>query len=450
MSEENGTGGAIGGVASVLVLLAAALVPLVAFGAGEIGRGALGPYVASALVHGVFYVAAVAYVLRRPPNGYDLLLILCIAVLLRAFAMTAPPNLTTDGLRYVWDGRIQWAGFNPYLWVPADAALAHLRDASIYPGINQKETAVTIYPPLAEMLFAVANRVSDSLRGVQMVMALAEGVTIVALLAWLKASNQPRERVLIYAWHPLPIWEFSSMGHIDSAATALLMLTILAVARQRQGLAGGLLAAAVATKYFPLVLAPALWRRGTWGMPLAFVIVLAALYVPYAWSAGWNVLGFLARHLDNEGYVAGYGFHIVWVLRDFGLWAPSGREYIALALMPLLALAMWALLRRRADQLRAGHLVMLAAAFTFATSPHYAWYFGWLVPLLVGYMSPAVLGITLLALLQNMPGDAQWATQTFFYVVIFGSFLAMVLIEAWWRLRRPLPPLPVPQPLALT
>ena len=438
MSEENGTGGAIGGVTSVLMSLASALVLLVAFGAGEVGRGALGSYVASALVHGALYSAAILYVLRRPARGLDLLLILCVAVILRALAMTAPANLTTDGLRYVWDGRIQWAGFNPYLWVPADAALAHLRDAVIYPGINQKETAVTLYPPVAEMLFAIANRLSDSLRGVQLVMALAEGVTILALLAWLKADNLPRERVLIYAWHPLPIWEFSSMGHIDSAATAVLLLAILAVVRQRQGLAGGLLAAAFATKYFPLVLAPALWRRGSWRMPLAFAAVLAALYLPYAWGAGWNVVGFLARHLDNEGYGAGYGFHIVWILRDFGLWAPSGRVYVAIVLVPLAALGVWALLRRRFDEVRPDHLVMLAAAFTLATSPHYAWYFGWLIPLLVRYLSPAVLGFTLLALLQNVPGNAQWATATVFYTTIFGGFVLLALAEALWRRRQPL------------
>ncbi|MEQ1616534.1 MAG: glycosyltransferase 87 family protein [Hyphomicrobiaceae bacterium] len=422
-----------GGAAPFLVALASALVPIVAFGASEVASGALGSYVASALAHGALYVGAIVYVIRRPARGFDLLLILCIAVFLRALAMTAPANLTTDGLRYVWDGRIQWAGFNPYLWVPADAELAHLRDAVIYPGINQKETAVTLYPPLAEMLFALANRLSDSLRGIQLVMALAEGVTIIALLAWLKADNLPRERVLIYAWHPLPIWEFSSMGHIDSAATALLMLTILAVVRQRQGLAGGLLAAAFATKYFPLVLAPALWRRGSWRMPLAFAVMLAALYMPYAWGAGWNVVGFLARHLDNEGYGAGYGFHIVWVLRDFGLWAPSGRVYVAIVLVPLAALGVWSLLRRRFDEVRPDHLVILAAAFTLATSPHYAWYFGWLIPLLVRHLSPAVLGFTLLALLQNMPGNAQWATATFFYITIFGGFVLLATAEALWR-----------------
>lgn len=423
-----------------LSAVAVVLLLLTCVGAREIEQQALAAYVVSALVHGVFYLVAVWWVSTQRPGARDFILILAIAVLLRGVAMTAPPNLTTDGLRYVWDGRIQWAGFNPYLWVPADSALAHLRDAAIYPNIYLKETAVTIYPPVAQMLFLVANAVSDSLRGIQVVMAAAEAVTVWALLAWLKAADLPRERVLIYAWHPLPIWEFSSMAHIDSAATALLMLTIVAAVRGRQGLAGGLLAAAVLTKYFPIVLAPALWRRWGWRMPLAFVVTTAALYLPYVAGAGAGVLGFLGRHLDNEGYGAGYGFHIIWVLRDYGLWAPSGRQYVALAVMSLGALGLWALLRRRADDVRPEHLVMLAAAFTFLTSPHYAWYFGWLIPLLARHMSPAVLGFTLLAVLQNTPGNATWLTQNFFYATIFGGFLIMLTAEAVWRrcARRPL------------
>jgi alpha-1,6-mannosyltransferase len=422
-----------GAVTPGLGLLALLLVPLAALGAQFVTEAALGAYAATALLHGALYAAGVWIVLKRPARARDLLLILAIALILRAIAVTAPAHLTTDGLRYVWDGRIQWAGFNPYLWVPADPVLAHLRDALIYPDINQKETAVTIYPPFAQMLFMLANAISNSLRGIQVVMFACECLTVWALLTWLRADNLPRERVLIYAWHPVPIWEFTSMAHIDSAATALLMLTIVAVVRGRQGLAGGLMAAAVLTKYFPLVLIPALWRRWGWRMPLAFVITALLLYVPYVWGAGTGVFGFLIGHLDNEGYGTGYGFHIVWILRDFGLWAPSGRAYVAVAVLILGALGLWALLSRRADEVRPEHLVILAAAFTLLTSPHYAWYFGWLIPLLVRYVSPSALAFTLIAVIQNYPGNTTWATATAFYTVLFGGFAVMAAFEIIWR-----------------
>jgi alpha-1,6-mannosyltransferase len=416
-----------------LPAVAVALTVLVAWGAACIEFYDLKGYVGTVLIHSACYVGAVVWVLRRPPRPSDLCLILAAALVLRGVAMTAPQHLTTDGLRYVWDGRIQWAGFNPYLLVPADDRLLHLRDAVIYPGINQKATAVTIYPPVAELMFLVANAISDSLAGPQIVFAMCEVVIIAALLLWLHRDHLPLERVVIYAWHPLPIWEFSSQAHIDSGATALLLLAIVAAAYKRQGLAGGLLAAATLTKYFPVLVAPALWRRFGWRLPAAFIAVSALLYLPYVWGAGSKVLGFLGRHLDNEGYAAGYGFHVIWLLRDFQSPAPPVQVYLGLAALILGSLAVLALFKRQADEIDPRHMLAIGTAFVWLTSPHYAWYFAWLVPLLVRHLSPAVLAFTLLAVLQN--GDSPWASRSTIYTVVFGLSALLFAVELLWTSR---------------
>jgi alpha-1,6-mannosyltransferase len=420
---------------SLLPALAVALGVLVAWGAVTIEFREIAAFVVTALIHGGLYTVAVCWVIRRPPRVYDLWLILGAALLMRGIAMTAPQNLTTDGLRYVWDGRIQWAGFNPYLFVPADERLAFLRDAVIYPGINQKETAVTIYPPVAQLMFLAASWISDSLTGPKLVFAACEVATIVALLLWLKRDELPLERVLIYAWHPLPIWEFSSQAHIDSGATALLVLAIVAAAYKRQALAGTLLAAATLTKYFPILIFPALWRRYSWRMPAAFISTAMLLYLPYAAGAGPKVLGFLGKHLDNEGYAAGHGFHVIWVLRDVNIGTLPVNAYIATAALILAALGLMALLKRAPDQMHPGHMLAIATAFVWLTSPHYAWYMAWLVPFLVRQLSPSVLMFTLLAVVQNGPGNAAWATQTFLYTILFGSTALLIGVELFWRWR---------------
>ncbi len=419
----------------MLPALAVALTVLVGWGAACIEFYEIAAFVVTALVHGVFYIAAVVWVLRRPSRPGDLWLILGMGIVLRGIAMMAPQHLTTDGLRYVWDGRIQWAGFNPYLFVPADERLAFLRDALIYPGINQKETAVTIYPPVAEMMFLVGNWISDSLTGPKVVFAACELVTVVALLLWLRRDKMPLERVLIYAWHPLPIWEFSSQAHIDSGATALLMLAITAAVYKRQALAGSLLAAATLTKYFPILMAPVLWRRYGWRMPVAFTITAVLFYLPYVSGAGTKVLGFLGKHLDNEGYGAGYGFHIIWILRDQHIADLPVKAYLATAALVLAALGLIALLKRAPDEINPGHMLAIGTAFVWLTSPHYAWYMAWLVPLLVRQMSPAVLMFTLTAVIMNGVGSATWATQTFYYSVLFGGSALMIAAELLWRWR---------------
>jgi hypothetical protein len=50
-------------------------------------------------------------------------------------------------------------------------------------------------------------------------------------------------------------------------------------------------------------------------------------------------------------------------------------------------------------------------------------------------MSPAVLMFTLLAVILNGPGNGTWATQTFFYSVLFGGSALMFAAELIWRWR---------------
>jgi alpha-1,6-mannosyltransferase len=211
------------------------------------------------------------------------------------------------------------------------------------------------------------------------------------------------------------------------------MLAIAATAYKRQAVAGTLLAAATLTKYFPILMVPALWRRYGWRMPLAFFATALLLYLPYVKGAGSKVLGFLFKHLDNEGYGAGYGFHIIWVLRDFDVGTLPVQAYLVTSALILAALGLTALLKRAPDQINPGHMLVIATAFVWLTSPHYAWYMAWLVPLLVRTMSPSVLIFTLLAVILNGPGNASWATQTFFYSVLFGGAALMFSVELLWR-----------------
>ena len=418
----------------VLVALLSALAA--SYGATYVDRFALTSFTLTLIVQAAAYLVAVLWVLQRGARPRDLILILLAAFVIRGLAMTAAPNLTTDALRYVWDGRIQWEGWNPYLYVPADERLAYLRDSVIYPDINQKETAVTIYPPVAEMIFALAVKVYDGIEGIKLVMLAFEALTIWLVMRWLQHAGLPRERVIIYAWHPLPIWEFASQGHIDAAATALMMATVVAAVQRRETLAGAALAVAVACKYFPLVLVPALWRRWAWKPIAAFVVVLVLVYLPYWIGAGPRVLGFLFNWMDAEGYGSGWGFHVIWVLRDFAIADPPRWIYLSVALAVLGGLAMLSLFARRADEIVPAHLVMLGAAFVFFTSPHYPWYFGWLIPLCCRFPSPAVIGFTLLALLQNVPGDGEWLSTSNLFLTVFGGFVVLAAIEVAWRWRR--------------
>ena len=120
-------------------------------------------FIIVALAQGAFYLAAVALTWRGGLSRRALIGVLAVAALMRLVVLLAPPYLSDDINRYVWDGRVQGAGINPYRYIPADPHLATLRDETIFPRINRADYAPTIYPPVAEYIFFLGTRLSQSL-----------------------------------------------------------------------------------------------------------------------------------------------------------------------------------------------------------------------------------------------------------------------------------------------
>jgi len=122
-------------------------------GGGLLALQAVGSTCSAAVVPGVVTIALAegASIWRRllranaAFDGRALPIILLVAALLRAMTVVSPPICRPTVYRYVWDGRVQGAGINPYRYVPADDALASLRDDAIYPNINRSGYAHTIY-----------------------------------------------------------------------------------------------------------------------------------------------------------------------------------------------------------------------------------------------------------------------------------------------------------------
>ncbi|MEZ4270277.1 MAG: hypothetical protein R3C68_02205 [Myxococcota bacterium] len=80
--------------------------------------------------------------------------VLLTGVLTRLLLIPAPPLTSHDIQRYLWDGKIALAGFNPYTTAAGDAAVAHLRED--WPTPNEHLAYPTLYPPGALGLFSLA------------------------------------------------------------------------------------------------------------------------------------------------------------------------------------------------------------------------------------------------------------------------------------------------------
>jgi hypothetical protein len=345
-------------------------------------------------VSAAVYLVAVAAMLRRPMGGRAVWMVLLVAVAMRVPLIVAPPFLSSDVFRYVWDGRVQAAGINPYRYVPDDPALAALRDTAVFPHINRAAYALTIYPPGAQVIFAIVGRVWSSVTGLKVAMFGFEALAVYCLLGLLDMAGLPRERVLIYAWNPLPVWAFAGNGHIDAAVTGLVALTLLLRVRRRDGWAGLTLGLAVLTKFLPAVIAPVLWRRGSgWRLAAVAVVTVLVLYGLYS-GVGWRVFGFLGGYGAEEGLDNGSG---IWLLAGLSRLMPlpmlaAGWYFAGLAVL-LAGLGAWYAFVRRPDDAVAicGAAGVMMAVLTFGISPHYPWYFAWLAVPCVLAPNPAVL-----------------------------------------------------------
>lgn len=338
------------------------------------------PFVVQALLCGVLVVVATR-VAELCPEREALLLIVVVALILRAVLLATPPFLASDIFRYVWDGRVQAAGINPYRYVPAAAELRGLRDAVVFPHVNRADYAVTIYPPTAQVLFLLVTRVAESAIAMKIALVAFEAVIVAALVALLRRLRRPTARVVAYAWHPLAFWEVGGNGHIDAAMTAAMMLALWLFASGRVLAAGAAAAIGALLKPFTALILPAFWRPWDPMLPLVVLGVIVLLYAPYL-SVGVGVLGFLPQYLGEEKLESGSGFWLLQVAR----WLTGDprmpmTHYLAAFFAVLAALALRAGFREGGPiAATVADINVLLLAFLFLLSPDYPWYFLMLVP----------------------------------------------------------------------
>jgi hypothetical protein len=281
------------------------------------------------------------------------------------------------------------------------------------------------------MIFFLASRIQESWTAMKLVMIGFDALAIAATLALLRRDALPRERILIYAWHPLPVWEFAGSGHVDAAAIALLCLALLAALHRRPATAGGILAAATLIKPFAVVVAPALWRKWDWRLPAAFVLTAASCYVPYL-TAGQQALGFLGGYGDEEGYWDGKGFFVVDLLRHIGVAFPPGAAAFALASV-LAGLGVFVALRPNRDAGDSRSSLLLGTAFLVIASPHFAWYFAWVLPFLCRQLYLPLLFLTLGCFILYLPEIKDWADYFKAGLWLYGAFAILAFGD--WAMR---------------
>jgi alpha-1,6-mannosyltransferase len=347
----------------------------------------------------VFLAAGIAYFLvlfaleHTRENRMVLWLILGGALLFRLTLLPLAPTLSNDLYRYRFDGRIQQAGWNPYALTPDDPRLVKFHE--IAPNLLPGHDIATVYPPLAELAFREATRLTRSVAGFKLLIFGADMLVVLLLAAWLRQAGRRNFHLAVYAWSPLVVVEFAGSGHSDALALAALVAAYLAV-RRHPTFSTVLLAAAALFKSFPVMLFPVWLRKQGWPKTWSSWIGGAGAAVLAIVSA-WDYRGALK---DIPATMAYYASH--WENNNASLYAllrasvHSGpvAENLAIAAAAMVALgAAW----RGVDVLRAGYWI-IGTILLFSPNA-YSWYFTWIIPFLCFFPNPAWLLLTILQFL---------------------------------------------------
>ena len=338
-------------------------------------------FMASLALAGIVYLLAIREFFAMPkfPQRVVVLGIVLAAVWHIAF-LRLPPGVDDDIHRYVWDGRLQRLGYNPYLVVPSDPAMKGLHTTETR-NLNNPDLP-SPYPPGAQIFFRAVTAIHESTLALKVAFVVCEFAIVFLLLDLLRRTRQGAHLVLAFAWNPLLAVEVAGSGHIDIVGALLLVVSAAALVRRWRATAAVALAVAIAVKFLPVVLLPVYWKRVRIRDAALAAVVIALLYVPFLKHGHLPIgsLGIYVRTFRFNGPVFAILDHVAppWLLEG-------------LAVLVGLATATW---QRRTGAGRDWSPDTLAwpmAATLLCAPAVFPWYLLWLLPFLMSASTLAII-----------------------------------------------------------
>jgi hypothetical protein len=346
----------------------------------------VGPFLALFAFCFAVYLYCLSQTRRMGDVSHSLWLVLGFAILYRALFLLAPPSLSDDIYRYVWDGRVQQAGLNPYLYPPASDDLAALRDEN-HSLINHP-TVRTVYPPLSQLLFRWGVALDPSIAMQRFLFVLFDLGTTVLLGLWLRRLGRSPLGAVVYAWNPLAVIEFASSGHNDSLMIFFLVLTLFLISEGKKAASGVAWGLAALSKLIPFVLVPWVVVQKNHRMGAAFVATVVAGCLPFS-----NVL--FDPALRSAPYISGVTSYATdWVFNPslYGILAlmTSNRALVKVILgLVLVVFSFYWAARCRDNVVRYAFGCLFA--LLLASPVVHPWYVLWVLPFLCFEMNNSAL-----------------------------------------------------------
>jgi alpha-1,6-mannosyltransferase len=321
-------------------------------------------------VAGIAYLLAIREFFSTPRLPRRVIFIgLVLAALWHLPFLLQSPGSDDDVHRYVWDGRVQRLGYNPYIVVPSDPALDRLHTSETRT-LNNPDVP-SPYPAGAQLFFHAVTAIHESVFAMKVAFVLCDLAIVLVLLDILRCSGQGAHWVLAYAWNPLLATEVAGSGHIDIVGLLLLLVSVSALVRRWRAVAAVAFGLAVAVKLLPIVLLPLYWRRVRMRDAALAAVVVGLLYVPF-FNHGRIPIGSLGT------YVQRFRFNDPVFAALERVAAPQ--LVVGLAVLVGFLTAIW--LRRKSAAWSSDAFAWPMAASLLCAPVVYPWYLLWLLPFL--------------------------------------------------------------------
>ena len=349
-----------------------------------------------------------------------------------------------DVWRYLWDGAVGNAGLDPYAASPRELAqqafdeddpqglLADEHRQDVLDNVSFQDY-VTVYPPLAQLLFRTSDRLApSSVAAWKLGLIAADLLTCWLLVSALGRLGRPPTWAILYAWHPVAVKELAGSGHVDGWAILLLTLAVWLLAGRLRLAAVAALTASALVKLGPAVLlAPWIAATGLLGFVVADVVAGLGVLVHLEGFGEW--LAALAAYGGEWVFNPGPWALLRWLAGALGAEDPAAVAHWIGRLLVLAAALVVAWRARGADA--AGLIdqsLPLLAVLLLLNAAVFPWYLLWALPLsaLVGDRSwPLLCASSLLSYLFYIDSVDAVGPR----LVEYGLFFALLL---WARLRR--------------
>ena len=389
--------------------------------------------------------------------GFHYRLLVISAILFRLLFLFAIPNLSQDFYRFIWDGRLIFEGYNPYLYTPdyfiTNGLFPVSQSQELYNGMGALSAShFTNYPPLNQLCFFIAalfsgKSILGSVTVLRLIIIAADIGTLYFGKKLLERLKLPSYRIFWYILNPFIIIELTGNLHFEGVMIFFLVWSLYLLHSGKWKWAAVVLACSISVKLIPLMFLPLFfwWFVKKENKLLGIKKLLLFYSIVGATTLLFFIPFFSMEFVSNYSKTVSLWFgdfefnaSIYYVAREIGFLITGYNEIViigkVLPIVSLLIILGFSLFRQNNTIPKLTASILLAfTCYLFLSTTVHPWYIATVVILCVftNYKFPLVWSVALilsyLAYSNSSNSENLWVIGIE-YLIVFSAFIWEVLL----------------------